>query len=179
MALLGAKASAYYPLATAVMGLLTGIAGGRLVSQGQALRFLGDLSEAVTTATRAFASPAAVALTVIAVAFTKGVVDLGTVVTLFLATASFAVLTVNHRRVGFAYAGSGLFVMACLVAVLSIGGEQSVSGAGVWAIHVALAFMLAAFALLAGAGWLRRHRTAAEISTAEVASKSRTRAPAA
>jgi hypothetical protein len=89
------------------------------------------------------------------------------------------VLTFTHRRVQFAYAGSGLFVGACLFAVLTMVGERGFSRSGEWATGVAFASMLAAFALLAGAGWLRKRRSAEETPAGEVALPSRTRAPAA
>jgi hypothetical protein len=178
MALLGARESGYYPLATAGLGLLTVIAGGCLLTRAQQARFLGGLDEAATTRLTSFVWQAGIALTVIALAFTKGVIDLGTVLMLLLATASFAVLTVTHRRVEFAYAGSAVFVAACLFAVLTMVGEPGVSEPGVWATEVAFALMLAAFALLTGAGWLRKRRTAEEMLVAEAAPTSRTRARA-
>jgi hypothetical protein len=178
MALLGTRAAAYYPLATAGLGLLTVIAGGCLLSRGEPARVLGGLSEAAVMQTRAFVWQGGTGLTVIALGFTKGALDLGSVVTLFLATASCAVLTVTHRRVQSAYAASGLFVAACLFAVLTAVGEQGVSRNGEWATGVAFALILAAFTLLAGAGWLRKRRSV-EKTVAESAPTSHTRARAA
>ena len=179
-ALLRVPATAYYPLATAGAGLAT-ILIGRRFAAGTGVRkvwLLGYAGGPEAASVADCAWRVGIALTAAALAFTRGVIDFVTVMTLLLAAANFAVLAVSRRRMEFVYTGSGLFVAACLYALLALAAIQGISALPVLATYVAFAALLSAVMLLAAAAWLQQ-RSQPEMRAAEVHPKPSSRAPAA
>ena len=126
---LGVSASAYYPIATASLAFIA------VLVQWRWSLVIGHWS-----------------LVILALVFTKGVVDVPTVITLLIATLTFAALTLSQHRAEFAYAGSVSFVTTCLTATLTV--------ARLYALpelisYIAVVTVLSAFTLLVAADWLR------------------------
>ncbi len=148
-------AGVYYPLATAVAGLAT----ARIVRRHthdeswHELAWLGDLrSESMGR----MLSIQACVLAVLAVVFTKGAIEPATVLTLILAS-----LTLGAGRAGDGMAGGRVGGERRLVGRmgrdgLGSGTTPGLGGRELRATCASVGVLLAAFSLLALAGWLRR-----------------------
>ena len=141
----------YYPLATAVAGFAT----ARIVRRHthdeswHELAWLGDLrSESM----RQMLSIQACVLALLAVVFTKGSIELATILTLIFASLTLAMVALATRWQVTALAGSIAWSAAWGVAGLVVARRLGFGADGLRATSAAVGIQLAAFSLLALAG---------------------------
>ena len=154
----GVSEAIYFPVATAVMALVTVLLGHRLAGlpRESGPSWFGGIREERARRLELIARQFGFGLAMIAVAFTLGAVNLTTPITLLLVAAALGVLVVNGDLLPAAFVGGTAWCAAWVF--LALRGE-SWKGFGNSVDQIVLGAAggtLALFGLWAAAGWLRR-----------------------
>jgi tetratricopeptide (TPR) repeat protein len=162
---LGLPAHVYYPLVTAIAGLATAHFLGRF-THSDAWHDLGWLGDLRSEPLAGVFSIQATAVTLLAVLFTRGVIELPTVLTLVIAALTFGVVALRMGWIAAAVCGGIAWEAACAVAGLVLALRWAPGMEETRSIFASAGLTAAAFVLCGLTGSLRSSRSIAKLAIA-------------